>query len=49
MMYSKMVENAQKPSEQRLFLMKGKDVLSAYQFNKEELSVVIEHIMRKHW
>jgi len=42
MMYSKMVENAQKPSEQRLFLMKGKDVLSAYQFNKEELSVVID-------
>jgi len=42
MVLSKLVENSQKPSAQRLSLMKGKDVLSSYQFNREEVSLIMD-------
>ncbi len=41
-MASKLVENAAKPSLERLKIMKNRDVLSASELNKEELMIIME-------
>jgi len=41
MAYSKMVEKAQKPLKAKVSLLEGEDILTASQFNREQLSVIM--------